>query len=86
MLVLNDPPDGHNAHLSDRVKTQMYLQHRKDPKTWDAPALAVHFQAGSPPPPQPWRLPLNVPALTRGLHSFTFRLNVSALCRTGGCM
>ena len=53
VLVLNDPPNGHNAHLSDRVKTQMYLQHRKDPKTWDAAALAEHYKAGPPAAPAP---------------------------------
>ena len=37
-------PNIRNAHLSDRAKTQMYVMHRKDPKTWDVPALAERYR------------------------------------------
>lgn len=37
-------PNIKNAHLSDRTKTQMYLMHMKDPKTWDVPALAEQYK------------------------------------------
>ena len=42
--TVHNNPNIRNAHLSDRTKTQMYLMHLRDPKTWDVPRLAEQYK------------------------------------------
>jgi hypothetical protein len=42
--TVHNNPNIRNAHLSDRTKTQMYMMHLRDPKTWDVARLAEQYK------------------------------------------